>query len=206
MLDIGTPKELLIEYGARQRSDLNSLRILWLGRLLPRKGVLLALEALAQVDRSVPFTCTIIGDGKQGRYLPGWIERLGLSDRVIWKGELPWSEALKAYSNHDVFLFTSLRDTVGSQLVEAMARGNVIVTLDHQGAALAVPKSAGIKIPVTTPRKTAAELARGIERLSKEPKTLAQMSRNAIEAAADQTWARKIERAIDLYRIVCESE
>jgi glycosyltransferase involved in cell wall biosynthesis len=199
VLDIGTPEVLLIEPSMKQRSDLKSLKILWVGRLLPRKGVLLALEALAQVDRSVCFTCTIVGDGKQGRYLPGWIERLGLADRVVWKGQIPWSEALAAYLDHDIFLFTSLRDTAGSQLVEAMARGNAIVTLDHQGARVVVPQSAGIKVSVTTPQETAAGLARAIERLAREPETLAAMGRNSILAAAENTWQRKISQAIDFY-------
>ena len=206
MLDIGTPKQFLIEPAAKQRSDLKTLKILWCGRLIPRKGVLLALEALAQVDHSVPFTCTIIGDGRQGRYLPGWINELGLADRVVWKGEVPWSEALAAYLNHDVLLFTSLRDTVGIQLVEAMARGNAIVALDHQGAKLAVPNNAGIMVPVTTPGETRAKLARAIERLANEPETLVAMSRNAIEAAACQTWAGKVERAIRLYGLICRNK
>jgi glycosyltransferase involved in cell wall biosynthesis len=39
---------------------------------------------------------------------------------------------MDAYLDLDVFLFTSLRDSCGSQLLEAMARGAAIVTLDHQ--------------------------------------------------------------------------
>ena len=153
MLTIGTPKEFIIDLPARRRSNKEGLKVLWCGRLVPRKAVLLALEALAQIDHNVLFTCTIVGDGKQGQYLPGWIKKLKLADRVVWRGEVPWSEALEAYSKHDVFLFTSLRDTDGIQLVEAMARGNAIVALDHHGVKLAVPNNAGIKVPVTTPRE-----------------------------------------------------
>ena len=168
MVDCGIPKELIGSV-AKQRSDFETLKILWVGRLLPRKGVLLALEALAQLDHTLRFTCTIIGDGPQGRHLPRWIKQLGLTDRVVWKGELPWSEVLAAYLNHDVFLFTSLRDTSGTQLAEAMASGNAIVTLDHHGAKILVPENAGIKVPVNGPRETVAELARAIERLANEP-------------------------------------
>ena len=190
---------------AKRRSDFKILKILWVGRLLPRKSVLLALEALAQLDHTLRFTCTIIGDGPQGRYLPGWIHQLALADRVVWKRELPWSEVLSAYPDHDVFLFTSLRDTLGTQLTEAMASGNAIVTLDHHGAKIFVPKSAGIKVPVTGPRETVAELARPIERLANEPETLSAMGRNALEAASSLAWAGKIDRAIKLYSIICKT-
>ena len=205
MADCGIQKELIGSV-AKRRSDANVLKILWVGRLLPRKGVLLALEALAQLDHTLRFTCTIIGDGQQGQYLRGWIKELGLADRVVWKGELPWSEVLAAYPNHDVFLFTSLRDTLGIQLAEAMASGNAIVTLDHHGAKTFVPKNVGIKVPVTRPHETAAELARAIERLANEPETLSTMSRNALEAATRLTWARKIERAIELYSLICKTK
>ena len=205
MVDCGIPKEL-IRSMPKRRSDLNVLKILWVGRLLPRKGVLLALEALAQLDRTLQFTCTIVGDGQQGSYVPGCIERLGLATRVVWRRQLPWSEVLAAYPNHDVFLFTSLRDTSGTQLAEAMASGNAIVALDHHGPKMFVPQNAGIKVPVTGPRETAGELARAIERLANEPETLSTMGRDALEAAASLTWARKIERAIELYRLICKTK
>jgi glycosyltransferase involved in cell wall biosynthesis len=79
MVDCGIPKELIASV-AKRRSDFKTLKILWVGRLLPRKGVLLALEALAQLDHTLRFTCTIIGDGQQGRFLPHWIKQLGLAD------------------------------------------------------------------------------------------------------------------------------
>jgi glycosyltransferase involved in cell wall biosynthesis len=204
MLDLGIHRSLLADPQKKRRTDQNFVKILWTGRLLPRKGILLALEALAQVDPAVRFSCTIVGDGKQGHYLPGWIEQLGLSARVEWKGQVPWADALAAYLDHDVFLFTSLRDTAGSQLIEAMACGNAIITLDHQGARAVVPADAGIKVPVTAPNETVALIARAIERLAREPDTLAAMSRCAIEAAAEQTWERKIARAIALYPIVVQ--
>jgi glycosyltransferase involved in cell wall biosynthesis len=179
----------------------SKLRVLWVGRLLARKGVLLALEALARVDRSIDVTCTVIGDGPQGRYLPRWIDQLGLGDRVICRGQVPWSEALAAYDDHDVLLFTSLRDSVGTQLIEAMARGNAIITLDHHGAHVAVPPTAGIKVPVTSPAETVARFARAIERLAAEPQTMAAMQQKALEVAKEHTWERRIARANELYRL-----
>ena len=205
MVDCGIPKELIGSV-AKQRSDFETLKILWVGRLRPRKGVLLALEALAQLDHTLRFTCTIIGDGPQGRHLPRWIKQLGLADRVVWKGELPWSEVLAAYLNHDVFLFTSLRDTSGTQLAEAMASGNAIVTLDHHGAKILVPENAGIKVPVNGPRETVSELARAIKRLANEPETLSAMGRNALEAASSLAWPAKVERAIKLYSLICKTK
>jgi glycosyltransferase involved in cell wall biosynthesis len=199
MHDCGLPSSMLLHLPARWRNDTDCLRILWVGRLMPRKGVLLALEALSQVDPKVKFFCTIIGDGEQGRYLTRWIERLGLSSRVTWQGQRPWTDVMDAYLNHDVLMFTSLRDTSGSQLVEAMARGMAIISLDHQGPHTMLPASVGIKVPITTPQKTVAGLARALERLAREPETVAAAGRKAMEVAKTYTWDRKVLEMNALY-------
>ncbi len=195
----GIPRSLLVDPSKRRREDGSCLRILWVGRLLPRKAVLLALEALARIDRNVSFRCTILGDGRQGRYVPQWIESLGLADRVEWRGQVSWNEAIEAYRNHDVFLFTTLRETEGLQLLEAMAGGAAIVTLDHHGPRMAVPDAVGIKVPVTTPRDTAAALAGALERLAREPARVDAMSVAGMKWAAENTWDKKAARALRLY-------
>ena len=195
----GIPRGSLAIASDRRRDDLSCLKILWVGRLLPRKAVLLALEALARVDPAVRFRCTIIGDGKQGRYLQQWIDSLGLADRVDWQGHVSWNEAMESYRRHDVFLFTTLRETEGLQLLEAMAGGAAVVTLDHHGPRMAVPDTVGIKVPVTTPHQTATALARALERLAREPATVEAMSLAGMKWAAENTWDKKAARALKLY-------
>jgi len=201
MLDIGVPRSMLAD-AEKPQQRARPLKVLWVGRLVPRKAPLLALEALAKVDRSVDINCTILGDGPQGRYLRGWIQRLQLADRVNWLGQVQWEEVMRAYADHDVFLFTSLRDTGGTQLVEAMANGLPIITLDHHGAHVAVPADAGMKIPVTTPETTVAAIATALERLAREPATIARMGRAARRCANALTWDRKAARMSELYRSV----
>jgi glycosyltransferase involved in cell wall biosynthesis len=194
----GIPESLISASPSKRRRG-GPLRILWVGRLLPRKAVLLALEALKQISSEVEFRCTILGDGKQGRYLAGWIEDLDLNDRVDWRGQVSWAEAMEAYRRHDVFLFTTLRETEGLQLLEAMAGGAAVVTLDHHGPRMVVPTGAGIKVPVTTPEKTVAGLARALERLAREPDTVNAMGLAGVKWAAENTWEKKAASAGALY-------
>jgi glycosyltransferase involved in cell wall biosynthesis len=198
MVDVGVPRSMLVDVD-RPLRPAGALRILWVGRLVPRKAPLLALEALAKVDRNLDISCTILGDGPQGRYLPGWIKELGLGDRVNWRGQVDWDEAMRAYLDHDAFLFTSLRDTSGTQLIEAMAAGLPIVTLDHQGAGAAVPPEAGIKIPLTTAERTTTEIAHALERLANGPEIVARMGRAGRLCASELTWDRKAARLLELY-------
>jgi glycosyltransferase involved in cell wall biosynthesis len=200
MPDVGISSGLLVNVADRpSRVDPNCLRILWVGRLLPRKGILLALEALARISSEVQFECTIVGEGKQGKYLQRWINDLGLQNRVRWIGSLPWRKVLELYLSHDVFLFTSLRDTSGAQLIEAMSRAQPIVTLDHQGAAAIVPPSAGMKISVTTPRETAEAIARALQQLARDPPRLVLMGAAGVDFARKHTWDEKVRCALELY-------
>jgi len=68
--------------------------ILYAGQIIRGKGVDVLLESLARVK--TPFECIILGDGNHKEYCENLSHRLGLSDRVHFKGFIP-QEELKAY-------------------------------------------------------------------------------------------------------------
>jgi glycosyltransferase involved in cell wall biosynthesis len=68
--------------------------ILYAGQIIRGKGVDVLLEALAKVQS--PFECVILGDGNHKAYCEKLSRRLGLADRVTFKGFIPQDE-LKAY-------------------------------------------------------------------------------------------------------------
>ncbi|TVT37830.1 glycosyltransferase family 4 protein [Hymenobacter setariae] len=163
------------------------LRILWLARIYPRKGLHLTLAALGQVDKRVRFHLDIMGDGPSGHLVHGWIAEAGLQDRVTWHGSVPYATTRAAYLSHDLFMLCSLRDTYANQYLESMALGLPILTLDHHGAADFIPDAAGIKVPVQSAEATTAALARAVEHLYDHPDELAQMGRAGIVFAAQYT-------------------
>ena len=186
------PTEFLV------RTEAPVLRLLWLGRLVTRKGLPLVLEALAQVAPHVRFHLTIVGDGVQGAELPGLIERHGLAGRVTWLGALPWAQVREVFLSHDVFMFASLRDSFAMQLLEAMAMGLPVITLDHQGAHDFIPAAAGLKAPVTTPAATVAALARAVEFCYNYPEQREAMGRAGYAFAQTQTWPARSMRLQEL--------
>lgn len=177
-----------------ERPEAPVLRLLWLGRLVTRKALPLVLEALAQVAPRVPFHLTIVGDGVLGPQLPALLAQHGLTDRVTWRGTLPWAEVREVYLAHDVFLFASLRDSFAAQLLEAMGAGLPIITLDHQGAHDFIPRAAAIKAPVDTPTETVAALARAVEYCYDYPAARVAMGRAGYAFACTQTWAERGSR------------
>src|SRR6185295_20339802 len=101
------------------------------------------------------------GDGPLAAEMAAMACRLGLGDRVEFLGELSWSCLQEIYREADAFMFTSLRDSAPTVLLEAMAHRLPILTLDHQAASSMVPEEAGIKVPVIDPKHTVEGLAKG---------------------------------------------
>ncbi|MEK6477318.1 glycosyltransferase family 4 protein [Catalinimonas sp. 4WD22] len=151
------------------RSPGGALRLIWVGRLLFRKGLPLVLEALAQVSSDIPIILSVYGDGPVGKYLPEMIKKLRLEERVVWKGQVPHSEVKEAYLQNDAFIFCPLRETLGEQFFEAMAYGLPIITLDLHGAKTAVPDEGGRKVPVLNENDMVNELADSIVFFYKHP-------------------------------------
>ena len=175
------------------------LQLVWVGRLMPRKGLELTLHALSKVDSRLPIQLTVVGDGEMGRYLPEYLDRYKLKERVNWTGKVDYEQVKAFYRQADVFFFTSLRDTGPAQLLEAMAYSLPVVTLNIHGQAELVNESTGIRVPLTDRETVASDLAKAIEWMYHHPAERLKMGRQAYEFASKQTWELKIRRFVKTY-------
>ena len=202
-LDTGLPSHYFAEAPKSHLRE-ERLNILWVGRLLERKALRLSLEAVSQLK--VPFRMTILGDGPQETLVQNWIREYNLEGKVAWPGRVPWSDVQRAYEEHEVFLFTSLRDSFGSQLLEAMSNGLAIVTLDHQGARDFVPDEAGIRVPVASPQETIENLTEALTHLYHNPRQLLPMSETGLNFARQHDWVLKADQMSKLYRTLMQED
>lgn len=196
-LDTGVSSALL----SSQRNPIpqgEAFTLLWAASMQPRKALAVALEALAQTN-GLNTRLLVAGDGEMRKDWETYTKRLNLDRKTEFLGKVPWREMPREYQRADAFLFTSLRDSFGSQVLEAMAHGLPILTLDHQGVGTFVPPNAGIKVPVTTPAQTVAELAKGIQRLVLCPEERLKMGEAARAYARTQTWEIRAEQMSGLY-------
>ena len=201
-MDTGLPEAYFAKDPRRFFEQKGPPRLLWVGRMLPRKALALTLDALAQTK--VDLTLTVLGDGLPEKVVRQMIMERELGEKVIWSGKRSsWSEVREAYQVHDAFLFNSLRDSMGSQLLEAMALGLPIITLDHQGAHSLVPSEAGIKVPVSDRATTIRAISHAIETFALlPPQAREAMSIAGWNAARKLAWGPRTQRAEDLYRRV----
>ena len=191
---VGTPRT-----GLRKERP---LRVLWVGTLAPIKAPRLALAAVACARREIDVELHVVGNGPQRQDLGTWAAELGIDDSVRVHGSLPWSDVMDLYATCDVLLFTSVRDSLGSQLVEAAAAGLPIVAVDLHGAASVLPSTASIKVPFGDVDSTATGLSRALLRLLTDETTYARLSRGAIDFARSQTWPERVRRIERIYEDV----
>jgi glycosyltransferase involved in cell wall biosynthesis/SAM-dependent methyltransferase len=185
-----------------ERPPHDGLRVLWLGRILPRKAVELAVRAVEGLPDGAGVTLTVVGRGGNDEMEAGFRRRLAelsTSGRVRAPGALPFSEVPAAYRDADAFLFTSVRDTIGVQVLEAMAFGLPVICLDHQGVRTLVPSGGGVKVPVTDVEGTAAALGRAIGELVADPERRRAMGSVNFAFARRFTWERHAEQLLEVF-------
>src|SRR5208337_189807 len=109
-----------------------AIRLLWSGVLKHCKALHLLICALARLPDAVPYELRVLGDGSLKRRWQRLAERMGVAQHIAWMGWLPHPEAIAQYAWADAFVFSSLRDTTGTVVVEALGAGLPVICLDHQ--------------------------------------------------------------------------
>jgi len=144
------------------------LQLLWVGRLESRKGLPLALEALALLGGE-RVHLLVAGGGPRRAAWEARTRELKIQDQVTFLGQVPFEEMSELYAGADAFIFTSLRDSCGTVLFEALSHARAVIVLDHQGAGALIASAACMKVPVTTPQETVRGLADAIGELRDNP-------------------------------------
>jgi glycosyltransferase involved in cell wall biosynthesis len=107
------------------------LRLGLCARLEPRKGVDLALEALARAQAPRDLQLDIIGDGPCRAALERQTAALGLAGRVRFRGYRSDPEIILAGT--DAVLCSSRKEGMGVALLEAMALGRPVIAVPVGG-------------------------------------------------------------------------
>lgn len=201
MLDSAVNPGMLAGSPRSARVDGTRLTLLYAGRLESRKGLFLALRTMSRL-RHDGAHLRIAGDGPLLHSIEARARALGLDEHVTFLGSVPWKQMSAEFSSADAFLFPSIRDSFGSVVLEAMAHGLPVVTLDHQGVGSFLPDEAALKVPVTNPSSTAEHLASAVRTLVQDEEKRRTMAAAALEFAACHTWPVRIQRLLEHYREV----
>jgi glycosyltransferase involved in cell wall biosynthesis len=182
------------------RSQLSGpLRILWAGEFRAFKALPVLLDALSMLPKHVDFELIVLGDGPERHRWQGHAKKLGLDSCIRWPGWVPHREMVDYYRTADLFAFTSLRDTSGSVVLEALAMGVPVVAPDHQGAGYMVTPDCGILVPVASYGSMVHGYRDAIVTLATDRGMLHRLGRGALERGTYYSWIRQGERMRDGY-------
>jgi glycosyltransferase involved in cell wall biosynthesis len=182
-------------------------RFVTAGRLVPYKGMDLILEALHGSSALASARLTIIGDGPFRPHLSDLTNRLGLSDRVEFTGQLTQDRMVEVMSRSQCFVSPSLREFGGAVVLEAMARGLPPIVVDYGGPGEHVTPECGIALPMVPRAPMIAALRSAMESLAGDPDRCRRLSEAARRRIREEyTWEVKAARLVEIYRDVLEHQ
>ena len=117
------------------------------GRVRPQKGTDLFIEAMVRLlPRHPDFTALVIGlatpkDKPYEDALKRKVEQAGLTDRIVFLGELPADEVPKWFRRLSVFVGPQRNEGFGLTTLEAMSSGMAVVATTAGAAAHLVAES-----------------------------------------------------------------
>jgi colanic acid/amylovoran biosynthesis glycosyltransferase len=113
---------------ASVRTENDPLRLLAVGRLHAVKDHAFLVRACEQLQgRNVGFECAIAGEGPERHNLELLIRKCGLDGRVKLMGHMPRERIVSVYDRADVVVLTSRSEGIPLVLMEAMARGRIVL-------------------------------------------------------------------------------
>lgn len=125
---------------ARQQLGLDEApTVLFMGSLVPRKGLLYLAEAAKMVvKQQTNVRFLIVGSGPQKDQIKAAVASAGLSSNFVFLGNLPENQLVTAYNASDVFVLPSVQEGQGIVLLEAQACGKPVAAFSVGGVNEAV--------------------------------------------------------------------
>src|SRR5581483_5327943 len=123
------------------------------------------------------------------------IDSLGLTNRVVWRGQVPAAEMPGVFASADVVVYPSLYEGFGFPPLEAMAAGTPVVA----STASCLPEILGDAAVLVEPADVDA-FSRAVALVLSDGSARARLIEAGRRRAAEFTWKRCADQTLDVYR------
>lgn len=186
------------------RKQDNEIKLLWISRFDPSKGVMFLLEALNRLPDDIKYKLILAGNGPQRDKALRFCEDKNLNYEYL--GQLPYEDIQKLYASAHLFFITSMMDATTSVLFEALSNGLPIIALDHLSFGEKIDESCGRKIKVKTPEQIAEDIAHAITFYFRNEPARRKAAEGAIARARANSWNTHIYELNNLYEEILNAE
>ena len=178
-------------FRAKWRVSPDEPLILFLGRLIPRKGADVLIEAFAQ---ACPDSGWLVIAGPEGEpryraYLEKCARECAAASRIVFTGPLYDEEKKAALADADLFVLPSRYENFANAPAEAMACGIPVIITDTCGIRSLVDGQAGL---IVAPEKEA--LGEGLRKLIHDKVLYARMKEGCRRVTNQLSWDRLTEQ------------
>ena len=172
---------------------LDTINVLYAGRLSKEKGVELLADAFLEAHRQDRrLHLVLAGGGPEEDLL-----RRRLGDHATFLGWLSGNDLARVYASADVFLFASSTETFGQVILEAQASGLPVVAVDRGGPSCLIDHGeTGLLAP---PEVNA--LADAVISLTSTPMLRERVRRGALAGVRGRSWEAALDRLATAYRV-----
>jgi glycosyltransferase involved in cell wall biosynthesis len=126
----------------------NKQCVLFVGRLVPRKGLHFLIEAARYVTKERKETMfVVVGDGPLKNHLISYSKKQGVSDNFVFLGDIHEVMLPRLYNCADVFALPSIQEGQGIALLEAQATSKPVVAFKVSGInEIVIDKGSGLLV------------------------------------------------------------
>jgi phosphatidylinositol alpha-1,6-mannosyltransferase len=194
----------IVQYATQQSGDKGKKRILFVGRLVERKGADDLIYAFKELLKDSPdVELEIVGDGPDRSRLEDLSKQLGVENQVRFFGELRGKSLYEKYNGADLFVMPSRRtrtdvEGFGTVFLEAAAFGKPSVGTFSGGIPEAVlDKRTGLLVP----EKDRNHLKDSMATVLSDEGLAKQLGSNAKSRALNEfVWEKVTESLVNLFR------
>jgi len=172
-----------------------TLKIINIGAFIPVKNQQLAIKILKELKMAgVQAELTFVGEGTEMAGVKKLAEQEGLSNQVHFAGKQ--SEVSKYLADSHLYLHTGIKEAFGLVLLEAMASGLPVVSLNgHGNKELVENGKNGFLIEKQDPEA----FLKAIKTITENEETYLQYSQNAVSFARQYDINAYVQKLMDLY-------
>lgn len=193
-------QEERMEITIKNRMPEETFRIVWSGQHTGGKALNILLKSLVKLPPEMNWTLIVLGDGKKTRSWKKLSEKLGVENKIQWKGWLPRVEAHEIMLSAHLMCITSLKDLTSTVILEALSFGLPVICIDHCGFSHVINDHCGIKIPILTPQHLTSAFAKAIANLYFDEDFRKKLAEGATQRAREFSWAGNTQALNQVYR------
>jgi glycosyltransferase involved in cell wall biosynthesis len=134
----------------------------------------------------------IVGEGKTKEKLRLLVEKLGISNGVLFVGKVSMNEVKNSLSRAHVFVSASISEISSTSMMEAMALGLPVICLNLSGNRMIVDNNCGILLEASTPYGVINEMSEAMRKVVDDSILFNKLSSNAKKKAYTEfRWENK---------------